>query len=195
MATETDICNLALLRAAKDTIASTSDGSRAAELCAILLPICRDAMLREFPWNFARKRVGLALLDEEAPTNWGYAYALPTDCIQVLSLTVPGLRVPTGNYRVPYEVSGGKLYTDIATPELIYTARVEYSMWDGLAVSALAWLLCSELATPLSLKPDQAQSARQAYMQIKAAAAAQSMNEGWEAEPLGDWLSARDYCG
>lgn len=196
MATETEVCNLALLRCGKDTIANLQDGSRAAELCTVLLPICVDAMLRDFPWTFARKRVGMALLEEEAPTNWSYAYQMPTDCIQALALVVPGMRVLTSAFRVPYEVAGGKLFTDIETPELIYTARVDLPMWDPLAVSALAWLLCSELATPLSLKPDQANQARQAYMMTRSSAAAQSLQEGWEGvEPNGDFLSGRGFSG
>lgn len=201
MTTETEVCNLALLRAGQDTISSLTEPSRSAQLCSILFAQCRDAMLREFPWNFARRRVSLALLEDVPPTNWEMAYALPTDCLQALAVVVPGLRFPRVSQKAPFEVSSNGtqrvLFTDQEEAELIYTARVEsISMWDPLAVSALAWLLCSELAVPLALKPEQGQNARNAYLQAKNLAASQSLNEGFEGvEPLGDILSGRGYGG
>jgi hypothetical protein len=45
----------------------------------------RDTLLQQHPWVFARKEAALAQLSTSVE-GWRYAYALPTDCLTVLSL-------------------------------------------------------------------------------------------------------------
>lgn len=197
MASETQICNLALLRVGGQTIASLDEASREAQLCGLTYEQCRDQLLRTFPWNFARRRAVLADLGTPA-TNWSYRYACPSDCLQALRVVVPGLRIPRNDLLPAFELgstdsSQRVIHTDEEECELEYTARItDTTLFDPLFTNALAWLLASEIATPLTAKPDMANLARQAYTFTMREAAAQSLNEGWQgAEPDCEFQAAR----
>jgi hypothetical protein len=53
-----------------------------AQQCALWYPQCRDYMLANTVWNFARRIIALAVLDEEV-FNWRYVYAYPVDCLHI----------------------------------------------------------------------------------------------------------------
>lgn len=59
MATQVEICNLALDMLGAKAIASLIDGSKEATLLGRMWDYALDEALREFPWNFARKRTEL----------------------------------------------------------------------------------------------------------------------------------------
>lgn len=81
MASEVEICNLALAHLGDEaTVASIDppEGSAQAEHCARFYPIARDGLLQMHPWNFASRRVSLASVTMPY-TMWKYAYACPGD--------------------------------------------------------------------------------------------------------------------
>lgn len=91
MATEVDICNLALAHLGDEaTIASLKppEGSAQAEHAARFYPIARDTLLDMHSWDFASKRASLA-----ATTNtnkqWEYAYAAPIDMMNAVAIISP----------------------------------------------------------------------------------------------------------
>jgi hypothetical protein len=193
MADEVQICNLALLRVGvTSTIAALSEVSTEANACRVFFEQVRDAVLRDFPWGFATKRAALGLLAEAAPTNWAYAYQLPSDCLLVRGLVCPGARSLRADQRIPYEVNGRKLFTDMPEAELLYTARVtDTSVFDPLAVSAIAWGMAVELGNAF-LKPDLARAAQQVYQLARSEAWAACLNEGHDAPPESEFLSVRN---
>lgn len=98
MASEVDISNLALSRLGDDATVSSLDppeGSTQAEQCATFYPIARDSLLELHNWKFATRRIALAPVDLPDNAGWGYAYAEPADCIQVISVIPPSA---PGNY-------------------------------------------------------------------------------------------------
>ena len=91
MASEIDICNLALGHLGDNaTVSSISppEGSAQAEHCARFYPIARDALLEMHYWNFTMRRVNLAQLTNNWP-EWKYAYALPADAINIIAVMPP----------------------------------------------------------------------------------------------------------
>lgn len=91
MATEVDICNLALAHLGDDaTIASISppEGSAQAEKAARFYPIARDTLLKLHTWNFATKR-GTLPLTTNTLDQWDYAYAAPADMQTPISIISP----------------------------------------------------------------------------------------------------------
>ena len=81
MATEIDICNLALAHLGDDaTIASIKppEGSAQAEHAARFYPIARNSLLEAHTWNFAAKRASLATTTNTIE-QWEYAYVAPAD--------------------------------------------------------------------------------------------------------------------
>lgn len=88
MASEVDICNLALGHLGDNaTVASLEppEGSAQAEHCARFYPIARDALLELHDWNFATKRALLAQVDN-LWSQWAYTYLQPADCLRVIAV-------------------------------------------------------------------------------------------------------------
>lgn len=91
MATEVDICNLALAHLGNAaTVASINppEGSAEADHCARFYPLARDTLLEMHAWGFALKRVALAQV-ANAASEWLYAYAAPNDAVNLLEVLPP----------------------------------------------------------------------------------------------------------
>ncbi len=89
MPSEVAIANLAVAHVGNSAdISSLTEGSRMASLCRQFLPIARDALLEMHAWDFATKRVSLALTGETV-NGWAFAYARPSDCLKVLAVLPP----------------------------------------------------------------------------------------------------------
>ena len=193
MASETDICNLGLLRTGvSQSIASPDEKNNEARVCKLLYPILRDFVLADVDWNFARRRATLARFTGNAPTNWSYAYALPDGCLAVRDVVIPGSRKPASSDRVPFEVAGGQLFCDQESVEIIYTVRVtDTSLFSPQFVSAMGWALVPELATGLVIKGDFATAGKRGYDQAVSSAIAADLQEGSDNEPDSDFVRCR----
>lgn len=88
MASEVDICNLALADLGDDATVTEIDppeGSSQAEHCARFYPVARDAFLQMHDWGFNTSRITPALIGSGV-SEWLYAYALPSNCLKVLAV-------------------------------------------------------------------------------------------------------------
>ena len=97
MASEVDICNLALARLGDNaTVASIDppEGSAQAEHCARFYAIARDSLLEMHAWKFATRRVQLAKLTVPS-WDWSFAYAEPTGALQTAGRARPLRRTMT----------------------------------------------------------------------------------------------------
>ena len=167
MASEIDICNLALSHLGDTaTIASLDppEGSAQAEHCARFYPIARDSLLEMHAWGFATRRAKLALLASGWP-EWSYAYAQPADALNIIAILPPGSSddysagVPdsAGGPYVPQPFSceindagAPVIYTDQADAVLRYSATVsDPTRFSPLFVMTLSWHLASMLAGPV----------------------------------------------
>lgn len=170
MASEVDICNLALSHLGDaSTVASLNppEGSVQSEHCARFYPIARDSLLEMHPWGFATRRVQLAQLGTGWP-EWDYAYAQPSDALNIIAVLPPdatddysqGLsNVPlaAGGSYVPKAFSceidsngADVIYTDQENAVLRYTALViDTTKFSPLFVTTLSWHLASMLAGPI----------------------------------------------
>lgn len=162
MATQVDICNIALTSLGDQRIVSLSDNNERARVCSARYEDVRDAVLRSYPWNCAIKRVKLT---KSATTPaWGFAfyYPLPADCLRVIDVE---------DYVVPYEVEGRNIATDASTVKLLYLARVtDASQYDPLLVQAIGTRLAMEIAEPLTGRRDLRQDMTAKYQAILAEA-------------------------
>lgn len=175
MASEVDICNMALgFLGDTATVSNLSppEGSAQAGHCSRFYPIARNSLMELHPWGFASKRVALALLDVTLPSQWKYAYAMPSEAINLLAVLDPnalddysaglelngnpGMVPPAaGSYTTqPYTVEtldgADVLLTNQENAVLRYTCLVtDTTKFSPLFTEALAWLLASKLAGPL----------------------------------------------
>ena len=181
MATEVDICNLALAHLGDDATIATikpPEGSAQAEKAARFYPIARDSLLETHTWNFAAKRSNLALTVNTIE-QWDYAYAAPADMMSPVAIISPSAQndyatrmsagdtpgnltanfAPTivaGQYTPQqFAIEGSLIYTNQENAMLRYQAFItDPSLFSPLFVLTLSWNLASMLAGPV-IKGDQ----------------------------------------
>jgi len=143
MAADIDVINSALSKLGEQNLVNTTDVSPAGRLATRTYADIRDALLREFPWNFALKRAAIAA--NAATPTWGYAYAynLPTGCLRVVEVENAGGE--------EWRNEGRMIVTDIGAPlNLLYIGSVEVGEMDSTFREALAARLAMEWAEPLT---------------------------------------------
>jgi len=198
MASDIDICNLALLRlGTRSTIASLGEGSAEANACALIYPTIRDALLTQYRWGFATRRAALADLGAP-PTPWLFRYAYPTDCLLARAIDRPDAALPP----IPFEVAGDQdqggnairvILTDQPQAVLLYSARItQPGLFNPAFVEALSWMVAAELAVALTGDKGLAQACLQTAAAAIAGAKALDANEAAESrERPVEWLAAR----
>lgn len=162
MATQVDICNIALSSLGDQRIVSLADNNERARLCSARYEDVRDAVLRSYPWNCAITRT--ELVRNVDPPAWGFAfsYALPNDCLRVIDVE---------SYQEPYEVEGRNILTDASTVKLLYLAKVtDTTKYDSLLVQAIGTRLAMEIAEPLTGRRDLRQDMTAKYQAVLAEA-------------------------
>lgn len=189
MASSIDICNQALSHLGDSaTVASIDppEGSAQAEHCARFYPMALAALLEMHPWSFSARRITLAAVTNPS-TGWAYAYAEPSDALNLISVLAPdatddyssrtqttssndpNLRNTIGGVYTPQDFatevdSAGSniILTNQADAVLRYTSYVtDTSKFSPLFVECLGWLLASKLAGPI-LKGESGMNAAQA---------------------------------
>lgn len=165
MATDVDICNLALSHLGDDATIATIDppeGSAQATHCARFYPISRATLQDMHTWGFCTTRQALALLDVTPLSGWTYAYAPPSDAVNILAIFAAGSSddFDPQSYDTEQLTDGTSvIYTN--TPDAVcrYTRHiVDPTKFPPLFVEALSWLLASQLAGPV-LKGDTGRAA------------------------------------
>ncbi len=176
MASEVDICNLALAHlgdAAQVSSINPADSSAQAGHCSRFYPIARDTLLEMHPWGFATKRLSLSLTSNSV-NQWAYVYAGPSDVVNYLTIIDPAAAddfsgsLPLAN-QVPGAVNANQgiyqpqpfvVETDATGADLVYTNQVnavlKYSAkvtdtttFSPLFVESLALMLAGMLAGPV----------------------------------------------
>ena len=152
MASEIDICNLALSHFGQSASVSSinpPDGSAEAEHCQRFYPIARDELLEHHAWTFASKRATLAEVTNDR-TDFAYKYALPADCLKPRRVLPAGYAEDEMNGAV-FEWEDTSLYTNEASATLVYTFKfTNTARMSPKFVSALAWRLASYISGPIT---------------------------------------------
>lgn len=148
--TETDLANLALGHLGCARISELLENSPQAEHCRRMWGNCRDRLLRQYPWNFATKRVRLSALGQAPAFEWARAYQLPGDCLKVLE--VNGCAAGVGN--TPFQIEAGAILTNFADCRLKYTRRIDQvSAWDAAFCELFSYELAKDIAPSFTLQP------------------------------------------
>ena len=167
MASEVDICNIALGKLGANPIATFLDGTTEANLCGLQYPILRDAVLAARAWTFATTRLQITsgIPPDPIPSGWGYAYLVPNDSLRIIQAYVPN---PAGAVIQYIDTQFDAIYTQIDWERLIdylytnqgptiwvkYIRRVtDTSKFDPNFIEALATRIAMELAIPITNNP------------------------------------------
>ncbi|MFZ2972236.1 MAG: hypothetical protein WA049_06320 [Ferribacterium limneticum] len=155
MASEVDLCNLALSRLGDSATVSSIDppeGSAQAEHCSRFYPIARDSLLEMHDWKFATRRTTLSELTVDS-FNWAHSYAEPNGALRIVSVLDATQSAEDESY--PFAAESGDdgaalIYTNLQYATVRYVARVtDTTKFSPLFADALAWLLASHMAGPL----------------------------------------------
>lgn len=198
---EVQICNLALAHVGiSQAIASLESTSNDALQCRLQYGVCRDLMLRDFAWPFARKFRALDLVDtadgsQDWTDQWTYAYRYPVDAVRILGFLVGNRIDPiTRPMELGDDTQGQLIYCDEASARVAYVSHVTNpARFPADFVEALAWKIASRLALPLAARPDLREQAEQAFQRAVAEAKVSALNEREiDDQPAADQLRARD---
>lgn len=159
MASVVSICNLALSNIGKDNINALTDAGAEARACSQFYEHTRDTLLQGYPWRFAGKTQAMAQVANDKPGKWSFAYSRPNDCLKVRWVRPEYAEgscrlTPHEETAFPYEIEGVRIYTDLPTAFLHYTARLtDPTLFPQLFVDALSWHLAVRLSMPLTRDP------------------------------------------
>lgn len=195
MASEVQIAKLALQHIGdRWDISDLTEATPEAEQVNLVFDDTRDALLRQHPWNFAKKYASPATLSGTVPGNWTYMYTYPTDAVRVNGIIDP---LETGTpikFEVARNASDVKVVlTDQEDAEFFYTARITDTVqFDPEFTMALSYALASRLAMPLT--------GERAIMGDMETMARNIVNSAWETDsnegieedlPEATWIQAR----
>ena len=138
MATQVDICNLALRRLGAQEITAIDDGSKNADHCNAFWTYIIDEVLDDYPWNFAKKTRTLNYLP-------GYGYYTEDDIKTISNITAanPAVVSCTGHgffdeYTVHIydvegmtEVNGGIYEIEKITADTFRLLGIDSSTWTA----------------------------------------------------------------
>jgi hypothetical protein len=205
MASEVDIANRALSMLGERRIIALTDDNKAGRAMNARYALLRDALIAEYPWRFAVKRVQLAALTE-VPV-WGYSvmYERPGDDLRTIKIGGPainagaiGVIYESSGYSMlaeaPYEIIEGKIHTNLSAPlDYEYLARITVSgNFDPLFAEALACRIALDAAEELtqsrSKKDDAARFFKRA---IDTAKRNNSLMRPPRRRVTGQWMNSR----
>lgn len=148
------ICNLALSALGEARIAALDEETVAAGLCVVNYHPARRALLRRFPWAFARARAALTLAGTPA-FEWAYSHTLPANFLRLLRLANSA---ETDVDR--FTIEAGLVLSDEADLFLLYVSNQDDpTTFDDLFVDALAASLAARMAVPLTGDPERRKAA------------------------------------
>lgn len=175
-----EICNLALAHIGQGSINSLDEASSQAEQCNLFFTKTRDALLRQFPWNFSTKSIVLAQVDTTIP-GWDYIYAFPPEALwirKVYTKDEPDPEIPN-EYEITSTGTEKFICCDLVDAYTKCTIKVEDStLYDPLFVDVLAYKLALDLIMPLTNSSSRTQEIMQKYQYALSAAMLAGAVEG-----------------
>lgn len=143
MASEVQICNLALSKIGEEQITSLLDNSKAARLCNLVYEPLRDSVLRAHIWNFATKRVALAQSATTPAYEYDAQYTLPVDFLRMVSTNLLDDEA--------YKIEGKFLLANSSSVKIRYIARItDPNQFDWLFVDALSARIAAEISISIT---------------------------------------------
>jgi len=196
MASQVQIAKLSLQHVGdRFDISSLTEFTPEAEQVNLIFNDTRDALLRQHPWNFAKKFVSPATVAGTVPGGWTFMYLYPTDAVRILGITNPlGRGQPPIEFEVARNAANNRvLLCDQESAEIVYTARVTTTEdFDAEFTMALSYSLAAKLAMPLTGDRGIAGELEKLATIYCNSAWETDASEGIEpAKPEADWITAR----
>lgn len=144
MASEIEICNLALTRLGADAIRSFDEDNKRARLSQITYLHVRDLFLEDYEWVFNTKYAPLALLSTVTHPIFTYVYRIPSDCLYPRQILLEG---QTTKSTIKWEAFNENIATDLEDAWLRYSeATTITGRFPRYFIEAVSAQMASELA-------------------------------------------------
>lgn len=140
-----NLCSRALLKIGANGISSFDEGTTEAHVAASLYPIVRDGLLSTYPWNFAVTQSRLAQLVDPPLADFDNAFALPFDCLRVISAGTHG-----HGHGLNYRIREHQLHANAESIVLTYIYRPSEDKFPPFFTLALIARLAAEFCIPLT---------------------------------------------
>jgi hypothetical protein len=192
VASQVEICNLALAHLGADTLITSlypPDGTVESSYCRTFYPHVRRLVLDNASFDFTLRRAVLSQVSVNPSSAWAYAYALPSDCLSPLRVLRSASLLSSGNlvgYNIndqfgywpstwdtvfsergssEFEVEGNVLLTNEPDAVLKFKADVtdEEGSFPPALVMAMSMTLAGYLAGPI-IKGAEGRAAGAAWM-------------------------------
>lgn len=175
MATQIQICNLALDMVGAESIVGIADVNPRAEGCNRNYDLALLEIMRSRQWGFLTKRISLTAATAPA-FGWDAAFTLPVDYVGIVQLNGILYEGQPGDW---FAIESGLLLTDEDTADIVYIGSdAQPAVFDSLFVPAFATLLASRIATPLRQDGGSASAQLlQLYRQALSTAGTRNANE------------------
>jgi hypothetical protein len=149
MATQVEICNMALGLLGAENIVTISDNTRVAKVCSTFFNNTVLNLLRSHNWNFAMKRATLTAEVLPPAFEYKYSFAKPTDYLRVVSFY---------NYEYSFKEEGNYILLNQGTVQMKYIRNdIVVADYDDSFVaclaSKLAHLMCYQITQSITLVP------------------------------------------
>lgn len=155
MATQLDICNLALFAIGQRPITSYNEESTSGRAIRTVYETCLKGTLRAIDWNFARRIEELNLIANEAAPGWFYLYAQPNDCLIIRKVFHE--EILEDSIAIEYEVLNSPeshvpaVATNISPARAKYTYYcVDTNVYDSNFIEAFSHKLAAMIAFSLT---------------------------------------------
>jgi len=198
MASQVDICNLALTSLGAAPIISIDDDSEPASLLRLIYDLTLENELRINTWRFSIKRTTLPALATAPAYGYSKQYALPSDYLRAIQVgehyVCENLRNYVTDKSTFYTLEGNLILTDEAAPlKFRYiTNGLTPDEYDSAFVMVIAARLAAMLAEPITQSNSKKAAAKQEYKDALMAALGSGLVEvPAEAQQHDSWILAR----
>ncbi len=188
MVDQVSISNLALSTlGTRSTIESLDENTPEAQQAKQWYDHSLTQALQVADWNFARKRQTLALHADDPPSEWGFRYQYPSDCLTARYIVNPGVAgtdLPAFKVETSDDGTSLSILTSVEDAILAYTFNQTLAfMFTPFFVEMLSYLLAHHMAFSITGKQALRESMLQIYFQLTLQAPAHNANEGIELKP------------
>jgi len=198
---------------ARSRIESLTENSTEAKELNLWFDFARKQTLEAFDWNFARKRITLALHGDDPPEDvWEFRYQYPSDAIRIRRIENPRIPVRSTGFfgksfdeltglqfdAVPFDIEtapdGTKsILSNLEEARAVYTFNQEATeLFSELFVEAFSRVLASRIAFALTAKASVADTQLRIFFALMNIAMASNANEQVEPPPRdAEWIRKR----
>jgi hypothetical protein len=180
MASDVEICSNALLLLGARTIASFTEVSDAAKLCANIYPLAKRDILRRHNWNCCLKRVVLSPEVTNPAFDWKYQFARPNNWLRTIQVGYRG-------DELEYVMEGVRILANTNVLPLLYVADVTEGEWDSLLVNVMVKRMEMDLAYPITKSTSLRDSLKQEFYAKGVGVLAQAKTIDGQENPPEDW--------